>query len=332
MPKKAWFLPNENGTFRCLLCGEDVRFASEWAFRRYHRPQVDGAEDTRCQGQIARANGLDIRARPLMVYFGGAPYFGRVVFEDPNLKYKELDDGTRGGAATIWRAQFEDKEEYELTAPELEVAMQNLEAVGAGHEIEVPFDRGEAGFMPGVEDPEHQGDGEEEEEDADEGEPPLDMERDRMDREEESSDDGEGSDLSLEFDSDEDEELEMHPDHEISLEQRMCDKTGVNMFSHIYRTLVDRRKNTTHSSIMETFARENESFGVKLPTSWNQLKRILKVRFCFCPYYFPTDLCVPLRRLTASRVSLLRAGAYPRQLRSAHVHAWALRLAVSSRE
>lgn len=236
-------------------------------FRKYHRPTVDGGEaETRCQGQIARAQGMDIRGAEVVTVFGNRPHYGKVVNQQPGVIYR-----APGAPVTIWMVQYEDGDEFDLPADEIEEGIRNLAAAPLSREIKIPNDWGEAGRPGDVFGREHDLELDlPEEQPGERGVEPV--AGDGAEDEAQYSIDSDESDYSSEED-----DLYIDPKNEVYLETKICAITGVNVFSHIYRHIADRKEGASNSSIIDNFGLQMESFGVQLPKTWGKVVSLFQV-------------------------------------------------------
>lgn len=274
---RNWIGENLDGSFYCKLCGDELpkQYKTKYMVRKYHRPPLPGnARATRCQGQIARDHGHDIRTTEVQWDFNNNTHYGRVMYEQPGIIYEDVEGRARE-VPSFWTVQFEDGDEFDFPAEDIEKGIRALQANPLDRRIVIPDDEGLPGH-PGVLAGGEQG-VEEEGMEEDEAEGMDEDEEEGMEPRDWS--DGEESDYS-----EEDDEIDLAPDDQIFLAKKVSDRTGVNAFSHIYRVIENRKPNTTNTSIMDHFAVDMEDFDVNLPTSWSQLKRIFQVS------YFPSLL------------------------------------------
>lgn len=250
----------------CKCCNQDLPWAdpkNPARAKRYHWPHGPV-----CQGILAERHGnLNIVGLPVLHMFGENPHYGRVVYERTDL----MRAGRRA-AGTTWRVQFEDTEEYDLPWHEVSEGLTRYathgpprDEYGRAREIDIPLDHGLPGIPGQV-----FGEVEDSESDDDDDMPEVAFD----DNEEE-----------VEYDEAEYDEVRVDenlPD-EFSeatrwyFEQTLTSTSPVNIFTHIIESLEQRKGATTNVSITEGFRLQQKNFGVKLPRTWDTLKRMLNV-------------------------------------------------------
>lgn len=257
-----------NTVLVCKTCNQELPWADPskpHRAKRYHWPHGPV-----CQGLIAEAHGVrNVVGLPVMVMFGNNPHYGKIVYERADF----MRAGRRA-AGDLWRVQFEDSEEYDLAWDEVSDGLQGFVELPPTHEdgglirdIEIPLDRGEAG-IPGLVFGNTRGQPDTQSDDEDDM-PGL--------RSGSDSDSDEEEVAEYDFYEDDDELPEFTDRDNWYFNQLLPGDSPVNYFTHIIESVEQRKGNRSNKSVIEGFNLQQKNFRIKLPQSWDTLKRMLVV-------------------------------------------------------